>query len=130
MARRTLFEITAIVDTIVNKIHEERDKKTRSSKKEITEKFNKKVGPLLTERDKVKAQINTLNSKLETLTLQLRKDACHTGWGTDRADFFKSFEKKVLSFKPVNHNDIKNAVIMAGDEGADVIVKKVLKEYV
>lgn len=130
MARRTLFEITAIVDTIVNKIHEERDKKTRSSKKEITEKFNKKVGPLLTERDKINTQIKALKARRELLEVQLRKEACHTEWGTDRVDLFKSFEKKVLSFKPINVNDIKNAVIMAGDEGADVIVKKVLKEYV
>lgn len=122
MARRTKMEVDALTALTVEAIKEGRRKKLEQTKKEVSEKFDKEILPLLEE-------YKTLRDKMNTIEIKVKKKTRIFSYGNVNL-LRKEFAEMHCKFKDVTASDIKNRIIVSGDLGAEIIIKNLVKEYV
>jgi hypothetical protein len=118
-------EVDALVSVIVKKIKEERSKVANS--KETNNKAlklykQKGIDKLLADRKKLTDQLEKVNNKLRAVSSE--------HWNTSKQTVLDALKKKVLKFKSIEVSDIHNAIVLAGDEGADIMIRNIVKQFV
>jgi hypothetical protein len=122
---RTKMEVDALVSVITKKIKEERSKvaNSKDTKNKVLKLYKQKgIDKLLADRKKLEDQLEKINTRLRAVSGE--------HWNTAKQTVLDGLTKKVLKFKSVDVSDIHNAIVLAGDEGADIMIRNIVKQFV
>lgn len=127
--KRSKYEIDTLAEIIFDQIMKARDEKMNSNKKAIYQ-YGVKKGYF-----KKKAAIHELGSEIITLQNKRTKllDSLEKDLGIRNANsdniFLTSIGRKFLNYKTITVEAIAKEVLLSSDEGADILVKNIVKQF-
>lgn len=116
---RTKMEVEALSEKIIQIIKKEREKRIKAHTFSAKQVIDKKLGPLLKERKALDKKILSEVKKLGIVHASTKEE-----------DFMvRELATKIANIEYPNYTDIEREVILSGDQGADVLVKKISEMY-
>jgi hypothetical protein len=127
--KRTKYEIDLLAEIILDKVKEARLKKLNSGKRAIVEYATRK-GYLKKYRlmEAIDTEIASLNKQREKIRHKLEADLGRNTVFTETL-FFKSIGRKLFGFEEIKVEDIQKEILLSSDQGADILVKNLVKQF-
>lgn len=135
MARRTLFEIDALVDVVMENIHKAREAKIQSEpfKTKIEELMIKyKIEEFYKEIEQIDEDVKSLNERKAKLLKDLAKrlkDKSIEYYYREEEHVKRAVIQQVTKFPPIDRGRVRNEIILASDVGADIIIMEITKKF-
>ncbi len=134
--RRNKFEIEALVDLIKGEIKKVNKAKTNTPefRKKVEEQFTRDFGKIAEEFKKLITERAILNKKIQTITELIHKKTNLYSYEYNDMNIneklSESIRNKIANITKVTDQEIFNQIVLAEDQGAEIIVKKLTKLYV
>ena len=120
---RTKMEVDALTNKIYTLVRDRQDKRVKSFISNATKIYKVRVKPL---RKNVEAAIKAYNKELNKLIEQ--PFIMYPSSQTEES-LIRDIAIKLAKVKFVTRKEVEEAVIISGDQGADVLVKKITEMF-
>ena len=115
---RTKMEVDALAEKVARELQKRNDEKVEAFKAKAKKIYLKELAPL-------EKQLTSLQKKRNAKLKKLKLDYYYSNPETQ----ISNLAMKLAKIKPVNHGDIYREIILAGDQGSDVLVKNLIKMF-
>ena len=116
---RTKMEVDALTSKIVDILHERHTIEIEKNKDKAKKIIKDRIIPLLKQRSDLKKKINS----------ELKKLGLSTDYDHSEDNLVRLLSLKMSGTKPVHYHEVEREVILSGDQGADILVKKITEMF-
>lgn len=126
---RTKYEIDALTDTILSEILKQQRKKLDAVKPKAKALYKSKYAPLLKKRTE-------LEKKADAIAVKIKKDVYKVSGkhyvpsSLTEERIVEQLSKEFAKLTFASRQEIENKVILAGDQGADILIKNITKMFI